>query len=439
MACFASKCSSYLETPLTPTRYSQAGRTHIVKATSVAVANQFVTSGTNFLLGVYLLRELSLAEFGLYGTIFSASMLVAGLVNALILGQMVILYPDYDDIGRLPFLSSIMTIIHGMCGASVAVTAFLLASFGPEPGIFVAPLALAGAFVLKEFYARLAYVLGYEVRALRVNAAMAVALLVSLATLKGLRVELSALSAIGGYIASMFIGAMVGHFDVRLPFVRDKRHLRATFRELWVVGRWALVNEIGYGVRQQGYVLLTAVLVGPVGVGLINAARLLVAPIMMVTPALSQLYIARLVQLRNSQPLQLLRNGIAFSVANGSCVVVYALLLILLFPFLTALMENEALPGLEPFVVAWCVGATLAAMRSGLESTQRALKKFRSLAKANLPVGIVTLIVVTALVLVYGPIGSIYGYCIAELTLLLILAGMVRMERRQLMSGRLGK
>lgn len=410
----------------------QTRRTHILSATAVAAANQVVTSGTNFLLGLYLLRELSLDQFGLYGTILSVSLVLAGFGNSLLLSQMVVLYPDYEGADQRRFLSSVMTIV---CGASAAVTAasvIAVLAVGQGGDIVLAAGTFASGYLLKEFYARLAYTLGYEARALRVNACIALALLAELSLMAALHLPMSAVSALYCYAAAACVGAAVGHLELRLPFAKDRNHLRCTLVELWAVGRWALVNDVGYAMRQNAHVLLTATLAGTAGVGMINAARLFVAPIMMVTPAISQLYVARLVRLRKTQPLQLLRNGVTFSAVSVGAVVIYAVILYLTFPLAMGFAGGELPPDIDPIVVAWVVVALLSAVRYGLESTQKAMKRFKSLAKANLPVALLSIVAVTGLLLTMGPVGSVYGYCIGELAFVLILGRMVRMEADRL-------
>jgi hypothetical protein len=87
-------------------------------------------------------------------------------------------------------------------------------------------------------------------------------------------------------------------------------------------------------------------------VGLLNASKLFLKPIKQITPSLSQVYLARQVSLRQSDPLQLLRNGLWFSLFNTGCVALYGLALFWAFPLIAPHLLSGDTEGIEAFAVS---------------------------------------------------------------------------------------
>jgi len=90
------------------------------KAIVVSVLNQMVSSATNFLFGLYLVRNLPPVEFGLYGIGFAITLFYAGIGNAMFLTQMVVHIPNKAAEDREPYAARICLIMMLFC----LVTAF---------------------------------------------------------------------------------------------------------------------------------------------------------------------------------------------------------------------------------------------------------------------------------------------------------------------------
>ena len=80
------------------------------KALSISVINQVVSSGTNFALGIYLVRALTPTEFGLYGIGFAIALLYSGVGNALLLTQMVVHVPDKANEDKLHYAARVLVL-----------------------------------------------------------------------------------------------------------------------------------------------------------------------------------------------------------------------------------------------------------------------------------------------------------------------------------------
>lgn len=96
------------------------------RALSVSVLNQVVSSGTNFLFGLYLVRILAPAEFGLYGIGFAISLLYVGVGNALFLTQMVVHLPDKAVLERNAYVGRVLLLVVLFCLGTVVFVGIVL-------------------------------------------------------------------------------------------------------------------------------------------------------------------------------------------------------------------------------------------------------------------------------------------------------------------------
>jgi O-antigen/teichoic acid export membrane protein len=394
----------------------------MVQAGMAGVANQVVTSGTNFLLGIFMLRALPFAEFGRYGTLYSLCLIASGLVIAFFLEQMTVLFPDHErDAQSFPGAVLTMLLLLGFCLCGLALALLAVPTLRP----IAAALAFTAAFGLKEFFVRAAYALRREPAALRLNAVMAAALFALLSGALVVEAPLSAPLILALYALCCLLAALCGGLDLKIPLVNKWPALRSVWSALLLRGKWGVSAELLYLLRQQAHVILTALLVGPTGVALINAARLFVTPVMVMTPALSQVFMARLVRLRAS-PRFLLRRGLGFSIVMTSMVCLYGLVFMLAAAPLTRLIGPAPLPDLAPMVLAWlCVAAT-SAIISGLEATQKALQRFRALLVLGVPAALMSVATCVLLLHVHGPVGAVLSLVLTQVFFIAILLEMTR-------------
>jgi O-antigen/teichoic acid export membrane protein len=415
----------------------------LFKAISVSAMNQIVTSGTNFILGLFLIRILTVSEFGVYGILQSASFVIAGLGNSLFISQMVVHYPDKELESRAEYVSSILYLIT-ISGSiffllSAMIFIVLMFAFNIDFKLFAlvsSVIIFSIGYLLKEFFCRIAYSQRREVRALRINVTISLSLLVIVIAIQFLNIPISAHKILYCYSISAFIGAAIGQIEAQLPLKPHWGKMYNSVKEVWGGGKWALASDILNSCRQQAHVFITAAFAGTTGVAMINAAKLFLTPVMLLTPSFSQLYIARLVTLRQSEPLKLLRNGILFSTANVVCVLIYGMALILSFHHISPLVLSDGFPRIDSFVAAWFFVSLFSAGRYGLETTQKAMKHFKSLTIVNIPVSMVALVSVYLLLITIGPVGSIYGLAIAEFILALILAKLVYLSAKEIQSSK---
>lgn len=395
----------------------------ILAAVSLSVINQAVSSGTNFLIGVYLARVLSAFEFGVYGLGFSFILLFAGLCSALFVAQMVVKLPAKDPGVRDAYVAGVLMMLLGFCVlflGLVCTTGLALSGdsdFAVRSGVVTASALAAVAYVGKDFFVRLAYSKARVGVALAINLAIALVTLGCFATANLLRIELDATSALETYAAAHFVGLVVGACCFTLPFSAIRSLGRQSLAEIWQDGKWSLGGAIVIWLQTQAYVYVTAATLGPAGVGLANAARLFISPFMFLSPAVSQLMLPRLSARRISGVDGVLKGARMYSVGMLALAGAYLVGMGLCFEPVQIAVLGDGYPGVGMVATAW--GAVLAfqVIREGASTALQALMEFRSIFLLNVISALVTCMVAAGLAQHQGATGAVAALACGEIIL----------------------
>lgn len=395
----------------------------IGQAIFTSVLNQVVSSGTNFLLGFYLVRALTPMEFGLYNIGFTIIFSYAGVGNALFLTQMVVHVPDKQLEDRLPYAGRMLAIVALFC-LLTALAIGLLFGFGgmysdwlaQYLGLGFAITAASVAYLLKEFFVRHAYTVCKEVWALRVNFTVALALVVMLIMQYFFGITFHAETGLWLYTVSNVVGAITGFILVKLPLrIVKYRRMMDDVREAWAGGSWATGSAVAYSLRTQVYIIGTAGLIGPIGVAYLNASRLLITPVTMLTPALGQVFMPRLAVLQASNPHRFFLVSGLFSTLLLAIATIYSVFLLRFSDIIAPIVLGPQYGSIFPLIMAWCFATGLLALRNGVEIVLQVLKKFRKLMVANILSAVIAVPVTLILLKISGVQGAIYGFAFSEL------------------------
>lgn len=408
---------------------SHPGKKALGKALSVSVLNQVVSSGTNFALGIYLVRTLPPAEFGLYGIGFAVSLFYAGIGHALFLMQMVIHTPNKVPEDRLPYAGRMFLLVALFCSITVllGILVFLVGCFVWEPVTRYAEFASAimaasVAYLLKDFFVRHAYNVRRETWALAIHSATAFTTAGLLLMQYRFITSFNSEMAMWIYATAQISGAWLGYLFARLPVaMRPRSALYADLREAFLGGKWASITILVYFARTQAHTIVVASLLGSVGVAKLNAARLLVTPAVMLTPALGQVAMPRLAAVREQSERRLMTLGLLITFALLVVVLLYCALLLGSYDWIVDKILGENYQGLFVMIALWCLYTCLLALRNGAEMVGQVLKKFRDLNRANIYGAIVSLIVTYWLTVGYGLTGALIGLAMGEIVLIILL------------------
>jgi O-antigen/teichoic acid export membrane protein len=148
-------------------RYSK--HRNLIFNTGVAIADQGLFSGSNFLLNVLLARWLSERDYGVFAVVFSIFLFLSGFHNALILEPLTILGPaKYSNVLRSYIISQIKIhfLLTGTIGFIVTLAGFIL-GFKSELGQSIISAGIALPFMLLIWLVRrIYYVLQFSLGAM---------------------------------------------------------------------------------------------------------------------------------------------------------------------------------------------------------------------------------------------------------------------------------
>lgn len=419
---------------------ARKGKKALGKAVAVSVLNQAVSSGTNFVLGIFLLRMLQPADFGMYGIGFAISLFYAGIGNALFLTQMVVHTPDKAPEERAQYAARIFLLVMAFCLFTAAIfpVLVLLGSELWDGGARYAPFAIAVvaasiAYLAKDFFVRHAYNVQREAWALIIHSVIAVVMACLLAVQYGLATPFDAERALWMYAAANGCGVFVGHFLASLPLSGHLRaDLYADMREVWIGGKWATLTNLVYSARTQAHTIVVASMLGPVGVAKLNAARLLVTPVVMLTPALAQLALPRLAAARGQDTSQLMRAGMRVTSVLLALVVLYSLPLLAGYNLIATSILGAQYEGLFMLTALWCLWAVFSSVHSGISLVCQVLKQFKYISFANTASAIIALGLTYFLTIKFDLSGALVGVVVSEIFIVVVLSRIVVMSSKRM-------
>ena len=407
------------------------------KALSISVINQVVSSGTNFALGIYLVRAMTPTEFGLYGIGFAIALLYSGVGNALLLTQMVVHVPDKATEDKLHFAARVLVLAVAFCMLTALLAGLVLAMVSawqtiPHEyiGLGAAVTVASVAYLLKDFFVRHAYTARKEMWALAVNSFVAFMMAAFLLMQRHFFVGIDSASALFIYAASNLAGAMVGLALARLPvFAVHVRELVNDMQEAWDGGKWALGGVSVTWLQTQAYLYVTALFLGPEGVGYANAARLLITPATFLMPALSQVVMPRFASLRASDTQKLLRVSRLYTTGLIIFAISYSLILLGLIDEIAPVLLGSHYEQISPLTVAWCLVLIFQFSRGSASIVLQAMKEFKTLTLVNIASAVVAIVAAIVLMEIMGVLGAILGTAAGELVLSVLLYRVIKNSR----------
>lgn len=398
---------------------------HVGKALSVSALNQAVSSSTNFIFGLYLVRVLTPTEFGIYGIGIAISFYFAGICNALFLVQLVVNMPNKHEVERRPYAASMLANLIVFC--LVSLMAFIAGLtwfkwFVQYQSLAPAIIAAFMAYIFKDFFVRYSYTARKEIWALKINLMVAFSLSLLLSFHYFSKFIPTSELALWGYSISNMFGAIAGAALARLPMRTIRvRHMIADAYEAWHGGLWAIGGSSVTWIQSQAYTYVTALFLGPAGVGFANAARMLITPFLMLVPAINQVAMPRLAELGKHSREKMIRTGSIVTLAIIITATLYIVSVITASDFLVSLFFGEKYEGLSPLVIAWSIVLLMQLLRDGAGTLFQVMKQFRLMMQYNILTASVSIAATGLLMKGFGVAGAILGMGVGEFLLALML------------------
>jgi len=410
----------------------------IGKKLSISILNQGVNSITNFAIGIYLVQNLTAEDFGLYGIGFAVMLFYSGIGNALFLTQMVVNMPDKNYTQKNIYASSILFSLMIFCLLTLILVFIILNCifykwvwiYEYKKYIIVVTVASV-SYLIKDFFVRQAYTARKETNALKINIVVAFTLTIMLIAQSPIFIDKMTVNRAFWFLAtSNFLGAFTGLISDRLPMhFFNMKQICYDAKETWINGRWAVGGVMITWSQSQAFIYITAMLLGPVGVGQVNAARLLIAPAVFLLPALNNFAMPRLADVRKGNKALMIRQGINFSFCLLVIAFVYTLVIMSLADFLIPVFIGSKYKEIKTLLPAWCLVLIINFGRNGAGILLQVMKQFRALMIKNIISAAFTIILATFLIYMCGVSGGLIAISAGEFVLALILWKKIWNER----------
>jgi O-antigen/teichoic acid export membrane protein len=250
----------------------------------LAVLDQGLVSGSNFVIGVLLARSLGPEQYGSYALAFSIFLFLAAFHQNLVLSPLSVFGPSQYSQRTRDYLGAVLWI---QTGFGALVMLFLLASAAitramhqPEMASALVGLSFGAPCILMFWLARASQYLK-----LAPGPAAAAAAFYCITIGAGLLLlkRAAALSPFSVYVL-MGIGSLVASyllFRTLKPRMRPSRReltVASVWREHWTYGRWELSSGLVYWLGENVWLMMTGFFLGVADVGGLRSVTNLVLP-----------------------------------------------------------------------------------------------------------------------------------------------------------------
>jgi len=397
------------------------------RAIMLSGGSQIVSSLTNFGIALYLVRILDKPQFGLYGLGFASVMIIAVMLSALFSVQFVVNVSDQEIENRSSYA------LHHIAAVAISGLAMMIAvmlavnsvqkNIIPVIEAFALPITVAAAtFALRDILMRVAFVNRREIIVF-INAATVAFSIATVYLLLGYKnIELTALKALYIYAIGQFAGIIQGLIMLKLPWkTLGKKGLIEAFSHSWKGGRWHVMTSMVHGIRIHIHNFIIPPILGLAVLAEINAARILLSPVVLAIPPIYQLIMPRLAERRTQGLFEITRMIVIVISGLTVFATFYCAGLFLTRDTLLPLLLGKSYSNLNYIIIAWSVYSIVLVLRNGLTMAMEVLKFFRGIFSANVVAASVAIVLAVWLSIGHGGTGIVWALVIAEFTLCLIL------------------
>lgn len=261
-----------------------------------SVFDQALLSLLNFVIGITLIRLASKEAYGLYTLLFSAGLLSTALLDALIGSALSSIAPRLPDIERTALISRVARIYWVACIGAALIFGFgadlgsRSAGFAENPEAVGASFALFIAALSSREFCRTAYFTeSNAVAVAKLDSLFFLLTIVSAATYLAFA---DAVTIVGTMLVLAFSNGLAGlifsvHWWQKGRGISRRQHVD-DMQMLWKLSRWAFAGAVNGWLGNNAYLYFAGVYISVEASADLNAARLLLVPVALLSMAWSR-------------------------------------------------------------------------------------------------------------------------------------------------------
>jgi O-antigen/teichoic acid export membrane protein len=408
----------------------------LVRPGALSVVDQAMLSATTFVIGLVLARFTTPGNYGAWALAVGVQLVLGGIQSAVVITPLTILGAPRtgDDLRRW-----VSALLAGQVAVSLCFTVLLAtasvavgrASTDPTLSRALAGLSVAILFVHAQEFCRRVLFLRLAAGRVLLNdlvycslQVVGVTALWALDRRSGTAGEwLSAGNIFLATAAAALAGTMVGLWQAR-ELLSGRRLIgaRALLREAWEMGRFNLGGQVGSTILLYANRFVAAAFGGTVGVAMLEAPRLLVAPLHVVSISAGSVTTPRAaVAYATGGRKALLGFLVPVAALWTGGFLAYALVVAVAPGFWLQLFYGDKFKGTETILVLWCLCYAISGLRVLPASALKVVRHYRVVMWSSLTAGCV--MVAAALVLCphLGVEGVVLGRLTGDIVLLALL------------------
>lgn len=266
----------------------------MIKRSIASVIDQALLSGLNFSVGLYLISTVPKGAYGLYVQLFAVGVLFCGVVDALVANALANLSSRHPPAVMAPkvalaqVIARLLGMLLALLGGGLAYGLQWDVSLGNDRGwVALAFVVYVGSLAFRDFKRVLLYLDQRALDVLKLDG-----LFVGLALLGGgglhLMNQVSLVSIFGVLALANTVALLLTPVATRLGGFRWSAVIEA-WRECWGITRWALPGLAMGWMGNSLYLYVAGFQLGLEATAELNASRLLLMPVTLLTVAWQQM------------------------------------------------------------------------------------------------------------------------------------------------------
>lgn len=359
------------------------------RAVFLSILDQALISAFSLALNLAFIALADPAEFGRFIFIQAIVFFALSAQNALVIMPLNYLLPGRPEAeadAKLSMLTSIMALLT-LAMAPLAIGVALLVA--ADPMLLVAIVAFFLSMLAREYSRNLQIVRGAVAAALLTDGLMIIASMIFV-TLFWVMLSPEA-AALLGMSCGNIVGLLASRQDFRLAPRLLASHIGA-YRAVWKETRWALQGALQNEVEARSYVFLLERVRDAAVLGTVQAGRVALSPLFLITNAWRRIARPRMVaDLHEGETCRVGKTMMAGLLVSGGATLAYGVGVLVLWPVFEMVVFRGRYENIEVIVLSWWFYALAVGLAGVPATVLEATRSFRALAFTGLAVAILVL------------------------------------------------
>jgi O-antigen/teichoic acid export membrane protein len=384
---------------------------------AIAVLDQALLSGVNFLVAFLLIKTVSQEQYGYYSIAFAISLFLISIQNAVVTTPLAVLLAAKKDEEKRRYPASLywgqcLALVPALIIGLMITAALHIVGTSPLKVWIIGALCLGAVGILvREFLRAYYFAIESPVIVFLLDSCY---VLIFLALIGG-SIVLSHTSVPYVFLFMGIAGVLASVFFSRQRWKFHLADIRANYAENWKIGKWSLAGIFVTHLQSYCTLYLTGTLLGSSAAGNVAASRLPLSPLSLFQTGWGKIAIPRGSRLREDGVLRrFIREQAVFTGIIGVSIAAYVAVLLASKDFLSRILFNRGYETALDFIVFWGAITIVNFAVTNASIGLQVMKEFSVITKINSVTAIITLISNYVLIRRYGITGGLASSLLGE-------------------------